>query len=310
MSLPGMRARAADKIGSVRTGVRAARRRVLHSRRRILQIALPTVVVLGAGAALAAGAIPGNDGTITACYANKTDENGNPQIVVVDNIAEPPGALRVIDPSRPTPPGAAPDPAASCVAGETQVTWNQAGPQGPPGQPGAAGAIGAQGAQGTSLLGETTLGLSARDAPMFLKLDGIEGESQDDGHKNQIEISSFSLGSQSTGAGAGKITFNPFQVTRKVDRSSPQLLAAAVTGRRIPKAELFFTHRRGGKDVTFLELDFMNVQVSTVQDGASAKDVPTESVSLNYQKLEMTYYDAEGKPGPSVSVNVGSALKP
>jgi hypothetical protein len=29
------------------------------------------------------------------------------------------------------------------------------------------------------------------------------------------------VGSQSSGAGAGKITFNPFSITRKVDKSSP-----------------------------------------------------------------------------------------
>ena len=279
----------------------------MRSRRRILQIALPTVVVLGVGAAVAAGSIPGGDGTITACYANKTDENGNPQAVVVDNIVEPPGALRVIDPSKATPVGAAPNPAGSCVAGETQITWNQAGAQGPPG---AAGANGAQGAQGTSLVGETTLGISARDATMFLKLDGIKGESLDDGHKDQIEVRSFELGSASTGSGAGKILFNPFLITKKIDASSPKLLGAAATDRPIPEAELFFTRKSGGKYKTFLELEFKNLRVSTVEDGVSAGDVPTESVSLQYQKLEMTYYDADGKPGPSLSVNVGSTLKP
>jgi bacteriocin-like protein len=29
------------------------------------------------------------------------------------------------------------------------------------------------------------------------------------------------VGSQSTGAGAGKVTFNPFSITRKIDVSSP-----------------------------------------------------------------------------------------
>jgi hypothetical protein len=33
----------------------------------------------------------------------------------------------------------------------------------------------------------------------------------------------LNIGSQSTGAGAGKVTFNPFQITRKIDRGSPQL---------------------------------------------------------------------------------------
>jgi type VI protein secretion system component Hcp len=29
------------------------------------------------------------------------------------------------------------------------------------------------------------------------------------------------IGSQSSGAGAGKVTFNPFSITRKVDKASP-----------------------------------------------------------------------------------------
>jgi type VI protein secretion system component Hcp len=34
-------------------------------------------------------------------------------------------------------------------------------------------------------------------------------------------VSGGNIGSQSTGAGAGKVTFNPFSITRKIDRSTP-----------------------------------------------------------------------------------------
>jgi type VI protein secretion system component Hcp len=34
-------------------------------------------------------------------------------------------------------------------------------------------------------------------------------------------VSGGTIGSQSSGAGAGKITFNPFSITRKIDQSSP-----------------------------------------------------------------------------------------
>jgi type VI protein secretion system component Hcp len=37
------------------------------------------------------------------------------------------------------------------------------------------------------------------------------------------ELEAATGGSQSTGAGAGKVTFNPFSVTRKIDRASPVL---------------------------------------------------------------------------------------
>ena len=31
----------------------------------------------------------------------------------------------------------------------------------------------------------------------------------------------LNIGSQSSGAGAGKVTFNPFSITRKIDKASP-----------------------------------------------------------------------------------------
>lgn len=34
----------------------------------------------------------------------------------------------------------------------------------------------------------------------------------------------LNIGSASSGAGAGKITFNPFQITRKIDSASPGLV--------------------------------------------------------------------------------------
>lgn len=35
------------------------------------------------------------------------------------------------------------------------------------------------------------------------------------------EVEGFGIGSQSSGAGAGKASFNPFSITRKVDKASP-----------------------------------------------------------------------------------------
>ncbi len=52
----------------------------------------------------------------------------------------------------------------------------------------------------------------------------------------EVETFSFdveqtlNIGSQSSGAGAGKVTFNPFSITRKIDRSSPNLFRGALPG--------------------------------------------------------------------------------
>ena len=40
----------------------------------------------------------------------------------------------------------------------------------------------------------------------------------------------LNIGSQASGAGAGKVTFNPFSITRKTDRASPLLFEMACSG--------------------------------------------------------------------------------
>jgi type VI protein secretion system component Hcp len=37
----------------------------------------------------------------------------------------------------------------------------------------------------------------------------------------ELELGNITGGSQSTGAGAGKVTFNPFSITKRVDKASP-----------------------------------------------------------------------------------------
>jgi type VI secretion system secreted protein Hcp len=54
-------------------------------------------------------------------------------------------------------------------------------------------------------------------ADMFLKIDGIEGESPDDKHKNEIQLLSFSWGATQPGSaahggggGVGKVQIHDF----------------------------------------------------------------------------------------------------
>lgn len=300
--------------------------RIKHSKRAV-QIALPTAAALGAGAAIAAGAIPGSDGTITGCYASKT-ENGIPQNIVVNDASEAPGTLRVIDPSLPhtiVPVGARPiaNLAAVCVPDEeTEITWNQKGQEGKegkpgtPGTPGGQGAAGGQGAPGTPLIGGTTFGVNGPGST-FLKIDGIDGESTDKSHKDEISIDSFSvsaqgaqnIGSQSSGAGAGKVSIQSFSITKTLDKSSPLLFQAAATGKHFKDAVLSFTHKAGGKEQTYLKFDFQNVLISSVQDGSSGGGQPTEQVTFSFQKVAEAFIEPNGKTGATVNFNLSTNLK-
>jgi type VI secretion system secreted protein Hcp len=290
--------------------------------KRALQIALPTAAALGAGAAIAVGAIPGGDGTITGCYANKFGEDLPENVNVWQNVVEPPGALRVINPNGAKLPTGGPDPAIECVPGESTITWNEKGPagpqgaaglQGPVGPPGSAGGQGVPGAPGSPLIGGTTFGING-SGNTFLKLDGIKGESTDKIHKGEIEIDGFSLSAQGSiqasggGGGAGK-TVQSFQITKKLDKASPLLFQAVATGQHFKDAVLSFTRKAGGKEQTYLKFEFQGILISGVQDGASDKASAAEQVSFAFQKCKETFFDSKGRAGQTVSVNVGNTLK-
>ena len=69
---------------------------------------------------------------------------------------------------------------------------------------------------------------------LFLKLDGIPGESARDRHANKIDVLSFSWGVSAPTD--GRPSFQDFSFTKRVDRASPQLLIRAAGGQAIPSA--------------------------------------------------------------------------
>jgi type VI secretion system secreted protein Hcp len=136
----------------------------------------------------------------------------------------------------------------------------------------------------------------------FLKLEGIEGESTDAKHGKEIEVLSWSFGSTQTGThghgsggGAGKVHMQDFHFTMKVNKASPKLFLACATGEHIKKAVL--TCRKAGKEQQeYLKYTFENCLVSTYQTGGSGSSdiVPTDQISLNFEKIEQEY--KEQKP--------------
>jgi len=272
--------------------------RARRSRRAALKVALPTAAALGAGAAIAIGSIPSGDGTITGCYITNPD-------------GQRWGELRIIDPSQPaTIPGTpGPNPAAACLSDEQTITWNQRGPQGPQGVQGPVGAQGPQGSAGRDLIGSTSFGFGGGGST-FLKLDGIKGEATDKVHKEDIAISSFSIGATSQrgsggGGGAGKVSFSSFTITKHIDKASPLLFRAAATGQHIKDATVFFAKAKRGRVTDYLEYKMTNVFVSSIQDGSSrGSGQPIEQISFNFAKIEETFLGSNGKPSQSISINV------
>jgi len=128
----------------------------------------------------------------------------------------------------------------------------------------------------------------------FLKLDGVDGESQDAKHKGEIELDSFSWGevnsgsaTQGGGGGMGKVSPQDFHIVKRIDKSSPKLFIACAAGDHFTKGVLI-ARKAGGEQQEYLKLTFENLMVSSYQIGGS-EVLPVEQVSLNFAKLEVSY---------------------
>jgi type VI secretion system secreted protein Hcp len=143
----------------------------------------------------------------------------------------------------------------------------------------------------------------------FLKIDGIPGESTDSKHKDEIVLTSFSMGvsnagsaSSGSGGGEGKASFHDFNFTHKFDKASPALMLACATGKHIPKATM--TARKSGRGgFEFLFVKMNDVLVTSVQTQANGNVLPEEAVSLAFAKIEVDYKEqkANGSLGATTS---------
>jgi len=134
---------------------------------------------------------------------------------------------------------------------------------------------------------------------MFLKLDGIPGESTDIKHKDEIVLESFSWGESNTavrpvgsGAGAGKVSMQDFHFTTKLNKATPLLMLHCANGAHIPKGVVTVRKaatesKEGGFE--FLTYTFNGVIITSVQEAGDAADYPTDAVSFAFQKIDVMY---------------------
>ena len=133
---------------------------------------------------------------------------------------------------------------------------------------------------------------------MFFKIDGIEGESKDATHTNEIDVLAWSWGmSQSAtthiggGGGSGKVNVQDISFTKYVDKSSPELMKACMTGRHITEATLV-VRKAGDKPLEYMTIKISDIIVSSVSTGGSGgEDRLTENVSLNFSQVDYTYIE-------------------
>src|SRR5437867_11381596 len=154
---------------------------------------------------------------------------------------------------------------------------------------------------------------------MFLKLDGIKGESKDHKHGEEIHIESFSWGLSQTGAhavggggGAGKVSVHDISITKYVDKSSPALMLHCASGKHI-KEGLITVRKAGDKPLEYLKIKLEDMLVSGVQFAGHGGEQLTENVTLNFAKFHLEYQtqkpDGSGEPGGEMGWDVKANQK-
>ncbi len=144
-------------------------------------------------------------------------------------------------------------------------------------------------------------------ADMFLKIEGVEGESVDHKHAKEIDLLAWSWGMSQSGTmhmggggGAGKVAVQDLSITKYVDKSSPNLIQTCCTGRHYPKATLT-VRKAGDKPVEYMIITMTDVLITSVTTGGSGgEDRLTENVSLNFAKVEVKY-TPQGKDGAAAA---------
>jgi type VI secretion system secreted protein Hcp len=153
---------------------------------------------------------------------------------------------------------------------------------------------------------------------LFMKIEGVEGESSDDKHQKWMELLSLSLGvahqgggaqsSQGSLAGGHRADFHDISFSKHLDGASTTLMLGCAGGQHFPSA-LIQQHRAGETKELFIEVKLTDVMISSYQLGSHG-DLPMEQLSLNFGKFEMKYMPTKVAGGKAAGVkSMGWDLK-
>ena len=146
----------------------------------------------------------------------------------------------------------------------------------------------------------------------FLKIDGIEGESADAKHKNEIQVMSYSFGESQAGTmafggggGAGKVQMQDFHFMMHVNKASPKLFLACADGDHI-KSAILIARKAGKGQQEYVKFTFTDILVTLYQTNgdASANSQAMDQISLNFAAIEIEYkvQNADGSLGAGTKV--------
>ncbi len=149
----------------------------------------------------------------------------------------------------------------------------------------------------------------------YLKIGDIKGESQDEKHKQWIEVSHVNWGvtqprastlSTAGGHTNGKADLAEVTFTKLADVASPILFQHCAMGKTIPTAVIEFMRADGdGKPIVYFKIELENVMLSSVHPNSGEGGILTEQVHLAYSKIKVSYTQQKITGGAGGSTSGG-----
>jgi type VI secretion system secreted protein Hcp len=125
----------------------------------------------------------------------------------------------------------------------------------------------------------------------FLKIDGVEGESLDKAHRDEIDVLSWSWGTSRSG---GSTVFDPFSWEQGLDSSFVPLFLGLANGTTFDSALL--SVRREGTTQDFFKMLLQDAKVVSLSSQAGDAGIAVNA-ALSYVAITMTYLPQDAKGG-------------
>ncbi|MDR5836393.1 type VI secretion system tube protein Hcp [Caballeronia sp. LZ034LL] len=133
---------------------------------------------------------------------------------------------------------------------------------------------------------------------MYMRVDGVSGESKDANHQNWSNVQSYAWGANQpgsmasgSGGGLGKVSYSDLQVTAPIDKASPAILKYCSNGKHLSKVELSVC-KAGGSQVEYQRITLNEVLVTSVTHAAASQsDAVLVTYTFQAASVQQQYWE-------------------